>query len=269
MSDAPSTPASEPTPQAAMKPIRRRFLGWFWILPGAVLVIVTVVVFLSLSRRGERIYVFFDEGHGLKPGDALLCRGISVGEVRSVELSSDLNGVDVVIDLRLTAAGIAVEGSRFWIVRPQVALTGLSGLDTVVGAKYVAVRPGSGAVERKFVGEETPVLERVPGGLEIVVQDRRMGGLRPRTADLSRSAHRQRAVSRAGQRCHRRGRSRLGAARLQGSGSRGVRVLERQRLQGGRQLIYRPPGPGLRVRRDHAGRWHGAGHADDTRKARA
>ncbi|NQW47679.1 MAG: MCE family protein [Planctomycetes bacterium] len=170
-----------PLPQATMKPVGRLALGWFWILPGVVLVIVTLVVWWSLSQGGPRIVVSFKDGHGLKAGDAMRHRGVTVGEVRSVELLPDLKGVKVLIDLRPTAAGIAVENSHFWIIRPLANLTGVSGLETVVGAKAVAVSPGIGAAKIEFVGDEASVLEEEPGGLRIVVQDPRMGGLNPGT----------------------------------------------------------------------------------------
>ena len=174
-----SRPPEVPLPQATMKPVGRLALGWFWILPGVALVIVILVVWLSLSQRGPRIVVRFKDGHGLKAGDAMRHRGVTVGEVRSVELLPDLKGVKVLIDLRPTAAGIAVENSRFWIIWPQADLTGVSGLETVVGAKAVAVSPGRGAAKSEFDGDEAAVLEEEPGGLRIVVQDRRMGGLHP------------------------------------------------------------------------------------------
>lgn len=174
-----SPPPEAPLPRATLRPARRLGLGWFWLLPLVVLAVVTFVVWQSLSQRGPRIVVAFKEGHGLKPGDSLRHRGITVGEVRSVELSPDLKGVVVTIDLQLGVEKIAVEDSRFWIVRPQANLSGLSGLETVMGAKYVAVRPGSGASKRHFVGDEEPVPDEEPGGLRIVVQDKRTGGLRP------------------------------------------------------------------------------------------
>jgi paraquat-inducible protein B len=144
-----------------------------------VLIVVSIVVLFSLANRGQRIFIHFDEGHGLKSGDAVRCRGITVGEVRSVELSADLKGVDVVIDLRPRAGGIAVEGSRFWIVRPRAGLTGVSGLDTVVGAKYVAVNPGKGKAKRSFDGLNEEPVDTEPAGLNIVLEGKRMGGLRP------------------------------------------------------------------------------------------
>jgi hypothetical protein len=59
-------------------------------LPSVVLVIVIVVVYLTLSQRGPRIVVRFNEGHGLKAGDAVRHRGITVGEVHRVQLTPDL-----------------------------------------------------------------------------------------------------------------------------------------------------------------------------------
>jgi paraquat-inducible protein B len=187
MSDAPATvpaetiPPPAAVPAAVLKPARSLFPGWVWLLPGVVLILVSAVVFWSWWQRGERVVVHFKEGHGLKTGDPVRSRGITVGEVSAVELSPDLQSVDVVIDLRPSADNIAVQGSRFWVVRPQADLTGVSGLDTVVGAKYIAVFPGSGSRLRKFDGlDEPPVLESLdPRGLEIVIEGNQMGGLRP------------------------------------------------------------------------------------------
>lgn len=180
MSDAPPPvpPPALAVPTASLK-AGRSGLGWFWLLPALTLAIVAGVVWLAQAQRGPRIVVQFKDGNGLKAGDPVRHRGVTVGEVRSVELSPDLQGVTVVIDLRPTAAGLARENSRFWVVRPQADLTGVSGLDTVVGAKYVAVSPGGDGPRFAFVGDEAPVLEEVPGGLRVVVQDRRTGGLRP------------------------------------------------------------------------------------------
>ena len=58
---------------------------------------------------------------------------------------------------------LAVEGSQFWIERPQLRLGQVSGLDTVVGAKYVGVAPGPprAPATTTFVGRENPL--RVTG----------------------------------------------------------------------------------------------------------
>ena len=68
---------------------------------------------LSSIGRGPKIVVHFEEGHGLKPGDALRYHGIDVGRVTRVRMDDALEGVDVTIRLQETAASVAREGSRW------------------------------------------------------------------------------------------------------------------------------------------------------------
>lgn len=121
----------------------------------------------------------FQQGHGLKTGDALRYRGIVVGRVQDVRLAPDLQGVSASVRLLPSARDLARDGSRFWIVRPQVDLSGVTGLDTVVGARYLGVLPGAGKFRERFTGLEEPPLTRLdPGGLTIVLGTPGRGGLR-------------------------------------------------------------------------------------------
>src|SRR5262245_59908369 len=183
MSAEPAPPASPPlpTPLPSATVAPRRRLGWYALLPLLTLVIVAVVLGLAWSRRGVTITLRFTEGHGLKPGDAVRCRGIIVGEVKSVVLDPGADGVRVQAELRPEAGEVARAGSKFWIARPQADLaTGVNGLDTVVGAKYVAVLPGGGERQTDFVGlEGSPIPETIePAGLQLVLQAHRLDGLR-------------------------------------------------------------------------------------------
>ena len=146
-------------PANASLPVKRRAR---WIRPlafalvAAVLAVVLLVAVPGLTARGRAIVVKFPEGHGLKPGDALQLRGIRIGEVRSVELSGDIRSVEATIGLEKSADEIAVEGSKFWIARPQIGLSGVSGLGTIAGAKYVGVEPGKGGRRTAFDGLVDP-----------------------------------------------------------------------------------------------------------------
>ena len=141
-----------------------RSTAWFWLLATACLVLALFLAFSAAGSDGPRITVRFQEGHGLKPEDAVRYRGIDVGQVEAVHLGDDLKGVDVDIRLRGDAASVAREGSQFWIERPQISLSRMSGLDTVVGAKYVGVIPGppDGAVATNFAGLENPPRLQIP-----------------------------------------------------------------------------------------------------------
>lgn len=157
---------------------------WFWLLPLAAAAFVGWAAWQSWSSRGPRITIAFSSGHGLEVGDVLRFRGVAVGDVTRVEVSPDLEHVQVDLALGDEGAALARAGSRFWIVRPRVDLTGIEGLDTLVGANYVAVLPGDGPPQANFVGHDEPPLgERLePGGLEIVLQAAARGSLRPGAA---------------------------------------------------------------------------------------
>ena len=53
---------------------------------------------------------------------------------------------------------MAAEGTQFWIVRPEVSLDRVSGLDTLLGPRYIAVRPldAPGKTVRRFEGLSEP-----------------------------------------------------------------------------------------------------------------
>ena len=150
-----------------------------WIVT-ALCLVVSVVLFATASRgRGTEITVRFGQGHGLKAGDMLRHRGIEVGKVISVKLDPDLGKINVDILLEPAAKGLAREGSRFWIERPRLSLARVSGLDTVVGAKYLAVLPGPGESTPKhlFDGDESPLTVLDSDVVEILIRFRDGFGL--------------------------------------------------------------------------------------------
>ena len=77
-------------------------------------------------------------------------------------------------------------GANFWIVRPQLALTGVSGLETAVGPKYIAVEPDSLTLEsmpREFEGlADAPQRTGERRGTEIVFQSDEQFGVNPGSA---------------------------------------------------------------------------------------
>jgi len=169
---------SQATPTSILKP--RRPVSLAWILPVAAIIAAIWLSGRVWSQRGTQVTVLLEEGHGLKEGDAVRYRGIDVGRVRSVMLDRDTGGVRVVAGLHSEADRLARAGSRFWVVRPQLGLSGSAGLETIVGPRYLAVFPGTGSRQRYFVGlNEPPVVEsREPGDLEVILTANELGSLR-------------------------------------------------------------------------------------------
>jgi hypothetical protein len=170
---------------------RRRRARWLWIVPMVALVAAGVASYLSWGSRGPVIKIAFADGHGIKTGDVLRHHGIAVGQVEQVVLSEDLGGADIRVRLDPQAQKLARQGSRFWIVRPRINLSGVEGLETIIGAKYLAVLPGpeDAAAATTFVGIEDPPLVDMlePGGREIVLVTPNPNGLGPGVPVLYRN----------------------------------------------------------------------------------
>ncbi len=150
------------------------FLGSkMWWVTLACFVVAFWLTWRSIPSKGPTIIIRFPDGHGLKAGDAVRHRGIDAGIVESVALSEDLSQITATVTLTPGASGLAREGSRFWIVRPQLSFAGVSGLETAVGAKYIGVSPGDPAASgrNEFDGlNAAPPDENSGEGIDIVLR---------------------------------------------------------------------------------------------------
>lgn len=147
-------------PVAHAQPGRSNYFGWLIVL--AALSAGSWLAYTWNGMRGPLISIYFDESHGLKEGDALRVRGALVGTVEKVLLSDDLEGVDVTVRLFAHSTNVMREGSRFWIVRPELELGRWAGLETLVGARYIEGLPGEGETLSAFYGLNTaPVVARI------------------------------------------------------------------------------------------------------------
>ena len=152
----------------------------FWWLTLLCVVVAGYLTWSSMGSAGPKIVIHFDEGHGIKVGNVMRHRGIDVGQITAVNLNADLSGIDVTVMLSRAAAGLAREGSRFWIVRPKLSLTEVSGLETAIGAKYIGVDPGEpgGTKKREFDGlPSAPPDGLEHSGIEVVLRGDRRHGL--------------------------------------------------------------------------------------------
>lgn len=174
MTDAPNNP-----PDALIAPVKPA--RWVWVIP-LLAAAFSVGLFTTYAvKRGPVVTVALAHGYGLKAGDLVRARGIVVGQVEEVKLTEDLGGVTAWVRLDPSAKNLARSGSRFWVVRPNVSLAGVGGLETLAGPRYLAVVPGVGEPQKQFTAvEEPPIVEVVePGSLEIVLTADRRGSLKP------------------------------------------------------------------------------------------
>jgi paraquat-inducible protein B len=158
---------------------RARKSAFIWIVPIIAAGIAGWLVYKNIREFGPAITIRFADGKGIQAGRTMiLYRGVPIGEVRSVKLTGDAQAVEIKARLQDSAAAFASEGSTFWVVRADVAVGSLRGLDTLVGGPYIQAQPGHGPRKKEFVGlEHGPVVTLPDGGLDITLTWPQLGWL--------------------------------------------------------------------------------------------
>jgi paraquat-inducible protein B len=169
-------------PEARPAP-RRRGLSItqaIWIIPLLAIGVVGWLVTSEWLQRGPTITLHFGSGEGIEAGKTRIkYRNVDVGEVSSVRLSSDRKGVLVSAEMSRDAAPLLVEDTRFWVVRPRVSGSEISGLATLLSGSFIGMDAGqSGTARRDFVGlDQQPVVSADEPGREFVLQGGSLGSL--------------------------------------------------------------------------------------------
>lgn len=128
-------------PQAQIA--RRRYIAPIWLLPLLALLIGVWLLWRSLLDTGPQIDIEFDSGDGIVANQTVLrYRGINVGLVKSLRVKKDLSGVVAHVELDKQVEnnwpGVP-KNTQFWLVQPQITLSGVSGLGTLFSGNYIAV----------------------------------------------------------------------------------------------------------------------------------
>jgi paraquat-inducible protein B len=167
-------------PQARIE--RNPKTWFFWLVPIGAAALAAWFIYSEKMRGGPTIQILFDNASGMQGGKSeLKYRGATVGDVREVKLTKDQQHVEIAVRLKKSAAGLAREGSRFWVVKPEVGIESITGLRTIVSGDYLAVEPGGGKKQTRFTGlPDAPIVEG-EDVLKIVVLSERGGTLKKRS----------------------------------------------------------------------------------------
>ncbi len=171
----------EELPKARVR--RRRLPSVAWLVPLIAALVAGYLVWDRLRERGPEIVITFADGAGVKVGvTPVMYRGVQVGEVTGVGLTEDHARALVRVRLKRSAAAIAREGTRFWVVRPQVGFGNITGLSTVLtGPEIQALPAEGGAPRREFAGLDSAPVGMEAEGLQLVLRAERPRSIRPNT----------------------------------------------------------------------------------------
>lgn len=151
-----------------------------WLVPLLAALVGAGLAARSVLDQGPTLTVSFHSADGLEPGKTKVrYKSVEIGLVRSIGLGDDLSKVLVTIDMSKEASRFAVQGTRFWVVRPRIGASGVSGLNTLLSGAYIGVDAGKSAEpQHSFTGlESTPPVTGDQQGRQFTLRGASLGSI--------------------------------------------------------------------------------------------
>jgi paraquat-inducible protein B len=138
-------------------------ISWIWLVPVVAALMGLSLVVRTWLQAGPDISISFNTAEGLEVGKTQLrYKDVNIGTVKSIGFNSDRSKVVVNAELAKEVSDLAREGTNFWVVRPRLDVSGVSGLGTLLSGAYIGVDAEEGkdganrATKLTFEGLEVP-----------------------------------------------------------------------------------------------------------------
>ncbi len=164
---------------ATSGPNRMR-LPLVWLVPILAAIIGGWIAVRAILDHGHYIVVTFIDADGIEAGKTKVrYKNVDVGDVRKITLAADHRTVNVSIEMARFADPFLVEGTRFWVVRPRLGASGVSGLGTLLSGAFIAMDVGTSQdFVRDFTGLEVPpAITGDSAGKQIILEAADLGSL--------------------------------------------------------------------------------------------
>lgn len=139
-----------------------------WILPIVALLIGGWLLYKDYQDSGVMITVRIKDASGLTAGKTqVMFKGLPVGTLKGFQVTPDLLSIDAEIEMIKQSKEKLTKDTLFWVVRPEVSLNRITGLDTLISGSYFEVQAGTLGTEPSTsftaLDEAPPLSTRVPG----------------------------------------------------------------------------------------------------------
>lgn len=150
--------------------IKTKRISGIWILPIIAVLIGIGMLYNEWRNQGQLISISFENAEGLEAKTTKVkFRNVDIGTLESIEFTDDGNAIiaNAVIDRDM--ARFLRRDSQFWVVRPRIGTTGISGFSTLLSGAYIHLEAGKeSALTNSYIGlEAPPVSSPNDGGLKV------------------------------------------------------------------------------------------------------
>ncbi|MGJ7522541.1 intermembrane transport protein PqiB [Variovorax sp. LT1P1] len=175
---APADSGRLPPPRVARR--RDWMPSLIWLIPVVAALVGIFLVARILIDRGPEVVLTFRTAEGLEAGKtAVKYKDVQIGVVQSLRLSSDRSHVRVTLQLNKDTEAFTAQDTRYWVVRPRLDTSGISGLSTLLSGAYIGVDAGTSEESAKeFTGLEVPpIVTRDASGKQFLLRAPDIGSL--------------------------------------------------------------------------------------------
>jgi len=173
-------PSAPPLPKPQVKRRREWLPSLIWLIPIVAALVGVTLVARILLERGPEIVLTFKTAEGLEAGKTVVkYKDVQIGLVQSLRLARDRSHVRVLVQLNKDAESFTSDDSRFWVVRPRLDTSGISGLGTLLSGAYIGADAGvSKETAGEFKGlEAPPIVTRDDSGQQFLLRATDIGSL--------------------------------------------------------------------------------------------
>ncbi|WP_373740455.1 intermembrane transport protein PqiB [Neisseria sp.] len=120
------------------------FVSVVWLIPLIALMVGGWLLMREIRNTGPEITLLMDSAEGIEVNNTVIkVLNVDVGRVTKIKLRDDRKGVEVTARLNADAKDMMRKDTQFWVVKPRIDQSGVTGLNTLLSGSYIAFTPGS------------------------------------------------------------------------------------------------------------------------------
>ena len=139
------------------------FTSVVWLIPLIALIAGGWLLIKDIRNRGPVITLLMDSAEGIEVNNTVIkVLNVDVGHVTRIKLRDDQKGVEVTAQLSADAKDLIRSDTQFWVVKPRIDQSGVTGLGTLLSGSYIAFTPGkSQETKDVFVVQDIPPIAAI------------------------------------------------------------------------------------------------------------
>ncbi len=150
-----------------------------WLVPLVTAIIGGWLILRTLTAQVPLATISFKTAEGIEAGTTRVkYKSVDIGLVDDVRFADNFESVILTVEFNEGMDDFLRRNTRFWVVRPQLSVRGVSGLSTLISGSYIEIDPGPGAPQTHFVGlEQQPLITTDDAGTRITLITDNLGSI--------------------------------------------------------------------------------------------